>query len=73
MKYDARVTQITVQPDNQFMNDEKTTVITIKNEGGGEFVEIEQMANGKIGIDPDEWPLLRDAIQTMIDGCKNEV
>jgi hypothetical protein len=45
---------------------ERATEIEIINEGAGEFLSIYQDAstvNGKIAIDPDEWPTLKNAIE----------
>jgi hypothetical protein len=67
----AITSAITVKPlfANIFDNRE-ATVIRIQDEGGGCFVEVEQSNDGgleTICIDVDEWPLIRSAIDEMIE------
>jgi len=52
--------------------DETTTFVRIDDEAAGEFVVVEQTGCdlGKIHIDPGEWPVLRQAIDRMIDECQ---
>ena len=65
---------MSICPDNQFLKDEKTIVVRIVDEGAGEFVEIESLDGvGKVQIDPDQWEVLRDAINSLMDNCKDEV
>ena len=50
-------------------------MVTIVDEAAGEFVEVSQSGRadlGKIAINPEEWPELRDAIQRMVNSCKPE-
>ena len=51
---------------------ESATFIEIDDEGGGEFVTVTQTSDGygKIGINPSEWPVLRAAIDKMVEGCR---
>lgn len=52
---------------------EMCTEVFIESGGGGEFVIVEQHGAidlGKIAINPDEWPALRDAINQMIGECE---
>jgi hypothetical protein len=51
---------------------EMVTMISIEDEGGGEFVKAEQANTGSILINPDEWPELREAIDRMITECRSE-
>lgn len=44
---------------------ERATVITVEDEAAGEFLKIHQPhvnEDGTILIDPDEWPILKQAI-----------
>jgi len=74
--YVQRVTEITVLPAGMSPSSERATRIKIADEGGGEFVEVEQidssLISGLIRIDPDEWPHIRDAIDKMIAECMTE-
>lgn len=47
-------------------------MVEIDDDGGGEFVTVTDMSDrgGKIHIDRNEWPALRDAIDQMIAGCR---
>ena len=63
---------MTVAPKGSEIYTERATTVTIQDESGGEFVEVEQHGNGrgKIAIDPEEWPALRSAIDTLIGECR---
>ncbi len=68
-EYTKRVTQITVAPKDEHIIAEEATVITLADDGGGEYVIVEQdngAAAGKIAITPEDWPALRSAINRMI-------
>lgn len=43
--------------------------VTIVDEGGGEFIQIEDK-DGKISFNPDEWPFIKKAIETAINEVK---
>jgi hypothetical protein len=49
------------------------TDIEIVDEGGGEYVEVSQSADGhgKISINPEEWTVLRKAIDDAIKQCRD--
>ena len=71
--YEPRVTGITVIPKNQPLYSEMGTTVTIVDEAGGEFVEVSQHGGpdlGKIAINPEEWPVLRDTITEMLKQCR---
>lgn len=76
MTYTQRVTEITVLPAGLSPSSERATRIKIADEGGGEFIEVEQihsnLVSGLTRIDPDEWPHIRDAIDKMIAECMTE-
>lgn len=74
MKYESRITRITVAPEKEPLFSELATTITIDDEAAGEFVVVEQnhsAASGKIAINPEEWPALREAIDRMIKECRS--
>jgi hypothetical protein len=61
-KYTTRITRITVSHTNFSDSD---THISIDDDGGGEFLAIEQNDN-EIRIDPDEWPHIVEAVGRII-------
>jgi len=73
MKYETRITSVTVYPVGESMYSELATKIEITDEAGGEFVEVSQSGRNdisKIAINPEEWPELREAISRMIQECR---
>jgi len=71
-KHQIRVTRLSVGPVDTSIFEEMTSHIEIDDEGAGEFIEVLQPSTmgGKIKIDVDEWPVLRDAIEWMIAECR---
>jgi hypothetical protein len=55
------------------MLDMECTDIEIVDEGGGEYVEVSQSADGhgKVSINPEEWPMMRKAIDDAIKQCRD--
>ena len=74
MNYVTRTTQISVMPLDETIFSERCTRITIEDEGGGEFVSVQQLKgrghNQHITIDQEEWPTLMAAIDRMVVECK---
>ena len=71
----TRTTQLTVMPKGEATYSELSTTITIEDEAAGEFVTVEQHGRtdlGKIAINPEEWPMLRAAINRMVKECRPE-
>ena len=66
----TRITQLTVAPAGADLYDDRSTHIEIDDEGGGEFIKVVQpCGSADIRIDPEEWPVIRAAIDKMIKGC----
>jgi hypothetical protein len=67
----CRPTQWTFLPEGEAIFSEHAMTITICDDGGGEYVEVEQLREGmgKIAIDVAEWPALRDSIDLAISQC----
>jgi hypothetical protein len=62
-----------VLPENEHIYSERATTVRLEDEGAGCFVEVEQCGrngNMKIGINPDEWPALREAIDRIFEEAK---
>ena len=70
---ETRVTQIVVCPQGEPLYSDAATTVQITDEAGGEFVEVSQDApgQGKIWINPEEWPALRSAINRLIKQCRD--
>lgn len=70
-----RLTRLTVLPEEDPIFSEMATHITIEDEACGEYVRVTQYgdkAKCEININPEEWPILRDAIDSMIAECRKE-
>ena len=74
-EYEAKTTQITLKPKGEPIFSEMATHIAIENEAAGEYVSVSQQRVGvdlgKIYIEPEEWPKLRDVIDHMIGSCES--
>jgi len=74
MNYETRTLKVAVMPENEPIFADGVTEIQIGDHGAGEFVEVSQCNDnneGKIQIDPTEWPHIREAINKMIKECRN--
>lgn len=72
-EYETRTLSLLVVKANEPIFSEMATTIRITDEAGGEFVEVEQHGTpemGKIAINPEEWPVLREAIDRMVAECR---
>ena len=73
IEYETRITARTIVPKGKPLFSEQATEITIVDESCGEYVEVRQSGRvdlGKIAINPEEWPSLREAIDNMIEQCR---
>lgn len=73
MNYITKTTRLTVLPKGQPVYSEQANTVSIDDESAGEFVVLEQHGHedlGKALINPDEWPVLRDAVARMISECR---
>ena len=67
----TRITQLTVAPEGASLFDDRSTIIELADEGGGEFIKVVQPSvSGDIRFDPDEWLVIRDAINKMAEECE---
>lgn len=72
-EYETRTTSVLVLPIGQPFFSEMATTVSIADEAGGEYVEVSQAGRadlGKIAIEPNEWPMMRAAIDKMIAECR---
>lgn len=75
MSYETRTTKLTVLFKGESLFHESATEVEIVDEAGGEYLEVSQCSDsyeGKIAIDPYEWPALKAAIDKMIKECRKE-
>lgn len=74
MIYESRTLSMIHLPKDEPIFSESSTIVRIVDEAAGEFVEVSQEergeGHGKIGIDPDEWPAMRDLIDKMVGECR---
>jgi hypothetical protein len=73
--YEIRVTRLAVAPSKDgTLYDERTTLVEIDDEAGGEFVTVRQTLPSRNGVafDPCEWPLIREAIDRMVSACRTK-
>ena len=72
MKYIKRAIKWTVVREKEPLFDILATDIEIVGEGAGEFVEVKQHTeeSGKVQIDPEEWPAIREAIDCAVKLCR---
>lgn len=72
-KYETRTVQIGVVAIGQPLFDESVAMIEIADEAAGEFIAVTQPGfPGKgIQVNPDEWPVIREAIDRMVSECRD--
>lgn len=72
--YTARPTRFTIAPRGEPMFSERATTIEIDDEADGEFIRVRQCPEGEpeavININPEEWPLIRSAINRAVRLCQ---
>lgn len=64
-----------IKPENESMASLRGTKISIADEGGGCFICITQEPDSgtqEIGIDIEEWPSIKEAIDKLIPFCEAE-
>ena len=68
-EYEHRVIAIVVNRPGEPLFSECATRVELSDEAAGEFVLVSQ-DEGRLRICKEEWPALREAIETMIAGCR---
>lgn len=71
MALETRSIAVCICREGEPIYSETSTLVSIRDDGGGEFVEVVQEGSG-VSIDPDEWPAIRAAIDAMILACRSE-
>lgn len=70
---ESRVTRIVIAPQGEPLYSEMATTVEITDESGGEFVEVKQHGApeiGKVQFSPEDWPLIRRAVDRLIKACR---
>jgi hypothetical protein len=67
-----RVTQITIVPEGEPIFSELGYTVKIEDNAAGEFIEVQDHSDdeGRISINPEDWPALRRAINRMAKNCR---
>lgn len=74
MTFEKRMTAITVCKVGEPIFSDYATRVEIVDEAAGEFVEVSQggrESGGKIAIASDDWPALREAIDQLLNDCRD--
>jgi hypothetical protein len=71
-RYDSRVVAYAVSRAGEPLLADLTTRVEIEDEGVGEFISIIQsdVEETRLKIDPDEWPLIRAAVDALVATCR---
>lgn len=75
MDFEKRIRSVIVLPNGYKVFSEMATTIEIEDEAAGEFVRVSQsraIGTQSIMIDPQEWGVLKEAIDEMIKECRGE-
>jgi hypothetical protein len=74
IKYEIRTTKVVVVPEGEPIFGELATSIEIEAESEAyEFLVVKQdLITGAVRIDPQEWPVIRAAIDDMIGRCRRD-
>ena len=70
--YTCHQLALIVRPKGEPIHSERATEIKVDDEGAGAYVVVDQHGRadvGRICIDVEEWPALRDAINQQIELC----
>ena len=71
-EYEGRPVRWVLTPKGKPTYDNLAVCVDIVDEGGGEYVEVRNVANDSaIAIDPQEWEQLRSLIDYAIGQCRN--
>ena len=71
--HECRATQYSIGRTGEPIYADGATRIDIDDEAGGEFIVLTQSSlhqEARITIDPDEWPLVRKAIDKLVKVCR---
>lgn len=71
-KIDIRITRLCIVPRGEAIFDERSIHIEIVDNAAGEFLRIHgQTSDNLPEISPEEWPVIKSAIDFMVDHCRS--
>jgi hypothetical protein len=73
MKFQSRITRVSIIPEGDPLFSEHGYHVSIEDEAAGEFVSVKSEAQGSgddMEIEPEAWPILREAINAMFADIK---
>jgi hypothetical protein len=70
MEYERKTISVMILPVGEPIFSEQAIEVRITDEAGGEFIEIRGNSDSVVGIDPEQWPTLRAAIDYMVKECR---
>ncbi len=71
-KNDIRITRLCIVPRGEPIFDERSIHIEIVDNAAGEFLKIHgQTSDNLPEISPEEWPVIKSAIDFMVDHCRS--
>lgn len=69
--YEIRVTEWIVCKKGGTIFDDGNVRVRIEDEAAGEFVVVDSLdENGKVRLNPEEWPTVRNAIEIAVEACR---
>ena len=75
-EYEIVTLSLIVKPKGQPIFCEQATIVEMTDEANGPFVVIRQIDDstqkGEVRMDPEEWPFVKDAVETMLAECNNQ-
>ena len=73
MRFHAVPLSVIVKPTKEPIFSELATIVAIENEAAGHFISLRQneahVEKNTVHITSEEWPLVRDTIETMLVLC----
>ena len=69
MNYETRTISFIVTKKDDHIFSNGATVISIEDDGGGEFISVSQDGE-EVRFDAEEWPVVRSAIDKIIGECR---
>jgi len=72
VKSDIRITRLCIVPRGEAIFDERSIHIEIVDNAAGEFLKIHgQTPDNLPEVSPEEWPVIRSAIDFMVNHCRS--
>lgn len=69
MTHHTLVNSLVILPKGDSLFSERAIIVGMEDDAGGPYVVVKQ-ERGEIALDPEEWPLVREAIERMLRSCE---